>query len=307
MKNKKFSLSPDTSEKEASQKNNRDWWENNPMTYQFEEENITEDTTGFSIFPDDTEKITKDWLEKGDKVFFDMAAEYANSESNNSVPFSKLIDYDLIKGKKVLEIGCGMGSHSGHLSKYASELVSIDITGKAVQTTNKRFELFDIKNARAIQADAEDLPFEDDTFDFVWSWGVIHHSANTDIIVDEIHRVLKDEGSATMMVYNKNSTRYYLYGLYQGIFRLKFLKHRSLYAVNMTFTDGYIARHYTKNTAKILFKKFKNFQTSITDSGIPTVFIGWGRLTRLIPSILNPINKWINNRWGWFLIIKVSK
>ena len=89
--------------------------------------------------------------------------------------------------------------------------------------TNKRFELFN-KNAKAIQADAESLPFDDGTFDFAWSWGVIHHSANTNLIAYEIHRVLKEGGNSTIMIYNKNSTRYYLHGLYQGIFRFKIFK-----------------------------------------------------------------------------------
>jgi len=303
MKNKTFASEPEKN----PQKGNKDWWENNPMTYQFETDNITGDTSGFSKIPNSPKELSTDWFLEVDKIFFDMAAEFANSESNKSLPFSKLIDYESLKGKKVLEIGCGMGSHSALISQYASELVSIDLTERAVKTTNKRFEIFDIDNAKAIQVDAENMPFEDNSFDFVWSWGVIHHSANTHIIVDQIHRVLKDDGKASLMVYNKNSTRYYLHGLYQGIFKLKFLKYRSLYEVNMTFTDGFIARHYTRKSGKTLFKKFSNIETSVTDSGVPTVIIGWGRLTRLLPTILNPINKWINNRFGWFLILNVKK
>jgi|SaaInlV_100m_DNA_6_1039743.scaffolds.fasta_scaffold11585_2 ubiquinone/menaquinone biosynthesis C-methylase UbiE len=303
MKNKTFASEPEHN----AQKGNKDWWENNPMTYQFEENNITDDTTGFSKLPDNPKEFSKEWFTGVDKVFFDMAAEFANSESNKSLPFSGLIDYESLKGKKVLEIGCGMGSHSALISQYASELVSIDLTERAAKTTNKRFEVFGIDNAKAIQVDAEDMPFENDSFDFVWSWGVIHHSANTHVIVDQIHRVLKDGGKASLMVYNKNSTRYYLHGLYQGIFKLKFLKYKTLYEVNMTFTDGFIARHFTRKSGKELFKKFSRISTSVTDSGVPTVVIGWGRLTRLFPKILKPINRYINNRFGWFLIIDVEK
>ena len=61
------------------------------------------------------------------------------------------------------------------------------------------------------------------------------------------------------MVYNKNSIRYYWYGLYQGIFKLKFLKYNSLYDINMSYTDGYIAKHYTR---KDIFKLFKSFVIS---------------------------------------------
>ena len=304
MENKTFAPNAD---KKLSQKNNKDWWERNSMTYQFDNENTTDDTSGFSKAPAKSSKLTKEWFEKIDEIFFDQHAEFANDEHEDAVPFSKLVDFSFMKGKKVLEIGCGMGSHSGLISQYASELTSIDLTQTAVETTNKRFALFNIKNATAYQVDAEELPFEGGSFDFVWSWGVIHHSANTDVIVDQIHRVLKDDGKAFLMVYNKNSTRYYLHGLYQGIFKLKFLKHRSLYAVNMTFTDGYSARHYTQRSGKVLFKKFSKVETSVTDCGVPTVVIGWGRLTRLFPSILDPINRWINNRFGWFLILNIEK
>ena len=302
MENKKFASSP----KSSHQEHNKNWWEKNPMTYNFSEQNITSGTKGFSKHPDTFSKITKDYFREIDNEFFTMASEYADTKDSET-PFSNIIDFDLIKGKKILEIGCGMGSHSLILSKFASELISIDLTDISVKMTNKRFELFNVKNAKAMQADAESLPFDDGTFDFVWSWGVIHHSSNTNLIAHEIHRVLKEGGNSTIMIYNKNSTRYYLHGLYQGIFRFKFLKHRSLYAVNMTFTDGYIARHYTKKTAKSLFQNFKSIRTKVVDSGVPTFILGWGRLTKLFPSITNPINKWINNKWGWFLVVDLEK
>ena len=275
-------------------KSNKEWWENNPMTYDWEGNNQV------------SSKLTKDWFRKVDDLFFSISKEFAHPNSNTE-PFSELINFEDLKGKKVLEIGCGMGSHSGILAKYAKDLTSIDITKTAVNTTNKRFELFELNNARAINADAENMPFKDNSFDFIWSWGVIHHSSDTNKIAKEIHRVLRNGGKSTVMIYNKNSTRYYIHGLYQGIFHLKFLKYRSLYKVNMTFTDGYIARHYTKKSARILFNDFNNIEFLVRDAGSPSVVFGWGRLSNLFPSIFNPINKWINFRWGWFLIIKLKK
>ena len=58
--------------------------------------------------------------------------------------------------------------------------------------------------------DAEHLEFPDETFDFVWSWGVIHHSANTEAIIREIHRVLKPGGEARVMVYHRNSINFWI-------------------------------------------------------------------------------------------------
>ena len=275
-------------------KSNKDWWENNPMTYDWEDENQVSKT------------LTKEWFKKIDEKFFSISKEFSHPDPN-SEPFSELINFQDLKGKKVLEIGCGMGSHSGLLANHAKELTSIDITETAVNTTNKRFELFNLNNAKAINIDAEKMPFKDNSFDFIWSWGVIHHSNDTNKIVKEIYRVLKKGGKSSIMIYNKNSTRYYIHGLYQGIFRLKFLKYKSLYDVNMTFTDGYIARHYTRKSARNLFKDFKSIKFLVRDSGPASFILGWGRLLKIFPKILKPINKWINFRWGWFLIINLEK
>ena len=279
--------------KNKIQDNNKNWWESNPMTY---------DWAGNRKI----EQGTMEWYDQIDKDFFDISKEFAHEQ--NMTPFSNLINFIDLNGKKVLEIGCGMGSHASLFAKAGANYTGIDITNKAVETTNKRLELFSInQKAKAIQVDAENMPFESNTFDFVWSWGVIHHSSNTEKIVSEIYRVLKPEGEVKVMIYNKNSTRYYLHGLYQGIFKLKFLKYPSLYAVNMTFTDGYFARHFTHNSGKKLFNDFRNVITSVMDAGIPSFILGWGTFSRNFPLLTSPINRAINKKWGWFLFIEAKK
>ena len=278
------------------QDGNINWWEANPMNYDWENKKINNLKEG-SI----------EWYNRIDSEFWDISKEFAHKNYPSVSPYSDIMNLKELKGKKVLEIGCGMGSHSSILAQHASELVSIDITQKAVDTTKKRFELFKVMNAKVLRVDAENMPFADNEFDFIWSWGVIHHSSNTKKIVSEIKRVLKPKGMAQLMIYNKNSTRYYLHGLYQGIFKLKFLKYNSLYQVNMTFTDGYIARHYSKKTARKLFQNFSQFDVQVMDSGIPSLFMGYGRLSKMLPSLFTPINMFINRNFGWFLFITVCK
>jgi ubiquinone/menaquinone biosynthesis C-methylase UbiE len=289
MENKNF----DSALNNKIQDNNRNWWETNPMTYDWGGNRKLEEGS-------------KEWFNQIDYDFFGISEEFAHKP--NEIPFSNLINFNEMKGKKVLEIGCGMGSHAALFARSGANYIGIDITSKAVETTNKRLELFSInQNAKAIQVDAENMPFESNTFDFVWSWGVIHHSSNTEKIVSEIYRVLKPDGEVKVMIYNKNSTRYYLHGLYQGIFKFKFLKYPSLYAVNMTFTDGYFARHFTHNSGKKLFNDFRNVITSVMDAGIPSFILGWGTFSRNFPLLTNPINRAINKKWGWFLFIEAKK
>ncbi|MDD5596352.1 MAG: hypothetical protein PHV82_00320 [Victivallaceae bacterium] len=118
---------------------------------------------------------------------------------------------------------------------------------------------------------------------------------------------MKPGGKSSIMIYHRNSVRYILYGLYQGICKGKFIRHRSLYAVNMTYTDGHIARHYTRKSAARLFKDFSSVRTRVMDCSVPPVMPGWGRLTRLFPGVMQPLNRWINRRWGWFLFIELVK
>ena len=159
-----------------------------------------------------------------DSSFFDIAKEFAHPYYPNEKYFNALIDYEFIKDKNVLEIGCGLGSHASLIANNCKSYTGVDITNYAVEFTKQRFKLMNIKNGKIILTDAEKLPFENKTFDYVWSWGVIHHSNNTKSIISEIHRVLKKNGRSTIMVYNKNSIRYYWYGFYQGIFKLKVFK-----------------------------------------------------------------------------------
>lgn len=290
LENQMFSEKPD----DNAQKGNLNWWETNPMTYDWE------GTHG-------VEEGAKEWYEKADMEFWKISKVFAHPDFPASPPFSKLIDFNSLKGKCVLEIGCGMGAHSSLLAGSGAKLTSIDLTNNAVFNTRRRFELFDI-DANVMRTDAENMPFPDSTFDFVWSWGVIHHSSNTEQIVKEIHRVLKDNGRVSVMVYHRSSTRYMVYGgIYQGIIRGRFLKHYSLYAVNMSFCDGYIARHYTASEGKELFKKFNSVKTSVMDGDIPAVFYGWNWISRKIPYLFNPINSFIARRWGWFLYIDAVK
>jgi SAM-dependent methyltransferase len=109
--------------------------------------------------------------------------------------------------------------------------------------------------ARVEQADAEDLPFESNSFDLVWSWGVIHHSSRTAWIMRQIARVLRPEGEARIMVYNRDSivarltlARHYLSTL-QG-------RGRTRDEVLWANSDGAWARHYTADGLEDVLRAF---------------------------------------------------
>src|SRR5262249_37492664 len=123
--------------------------------------------------------------------------------------------------------------------------VGIDLTAHAAEMTSKRFELFDI-SGKILQMDAEEMGFPDGNFDLVWSWGVIHHSADTRRILQEMSRVLRRGGTRIVMVYHRSWWNYYfVYGLLKGLLQGKLRKQGSLHHVSQAATDGAIARYYS--------------------------------------------------------------
>ena len=212
---------------------NKSWWETNPMRYDWLDGKL--DKIPYPEF-------SKEFYREIDSRFFANANEYLPLKK---LPFDGLIDFDSLKDKKVLEIGVGNGSHAQLLATYSGDFTGIDLTDYGVNSTQKRMDAFSLDKAKILQMNAEDLQFEDNSFDFVWSWGVIHHSANPRQILKEINRVLKPGGQFKAMVYYRSFWSYYAFGLLAGIGRGYFFKGDSLHESVQKITDGAIARYYS--------------------------------------------------------------
>ena len=195
--------------------------------------------------------MSYDWRQKitlpeGTREFFDeVDARFyaASSFYRDPQPFGRLIPFEKLKGKRVLEIGCGLGLHSQLIAEAGARLTSIDLTPRAVGLTQKRMALKDIQSDVRVM-DAENMEFEANEFDFIWSWGVIHHSAQTERIVSEVFRVLKPAGEFRSMVYHKRSINA-LGILTRGLLTGKFFKGMSSEEVFNIYSDGYTARFYS--------------------------------------------------------------
>ncbi len=113
-----------------------------------------------------------------------------------------------LSGKDILEVGCGAGTSSILFALEGARIVASDLTMDACKITSNKFKLLGLSDCRAVQADAENLPFCDNVFDIVFSSGVLHHTPETQKAIDEIFRVLKPGGHAVVMLYAKWSFQY---------------------------------------------------------------------------------------------------
>ena len=117
--------------------------------------------------------------------------------------------FHLWAGKRVLEIGCGIGSDAEEFAKHGAEYVGIDLSDQSIALSKQRFETLGLEgefyNVDATDADALATLGE---FDLVYSYGVIHHFPGIDKIINNVHDVIKYGGEFRYMVYAKNSWKY---------------------------------------------------------------------------------------------------
>lgn len=141
----------------------------------------------------------------GSKEFFEQVERFRYS-SDWHIP--AMVDFPAWRGKRVLEIGCGLGTDAVQFSTYGAFYTGIDLSPCSVELAESRFRQRNLKGS-FIVSDAERLPFADETFDLVYSHGVLHHTPDTQLAVHEVYRVLKKGCTAMVMLYNKNSYNYY--------------------------------------------------------------------------------------------------
>lgn len=111
---------------------------------------------------------------------------------------SKFINLSSLKGKKVLDVGCGTGTFSSIMQESAADTYAIDLSRKSIKYVNQTYP-----KINASTGDALDLPYADNEFDVVLSMGVLHHTENTKKGFRECIRVCKPKGQIIILLYTK--------------------------------------------------------------------------------------------------------
>jgi ubiquinone/menaquinone biosynthesis C-methylase UbiE len=120
-----------------------------------------------------------------------------------------LVPFAEAKGKRVLEIGIGNGADGAMFALNGGIYTGVDLTEAALEATRKHFEVLGLKGTLQ-KENAEHLSFHAESFDLVYSHGVLHHTPNTQAAIHEVWRVLKPNGRAIIMLYHKGSFNYYV-------------------------------------------------------------------------------------------------
>lgn len=239
---------------------------------------------------------------EGTKEYFDDLERLRYSEEYYGYEYWRtLLNPPAWKGKRILEVGCGVGTDLIQFAKEGAEASGLDLTQSAIDLAKKRFPLYNL-TADLRVGDAENLPFPDDYFDLSYSFGVIHHTPNTQKAVDELYRVTRKGGKVKVMLYHTRS-------LNTVILLLRKYKNKELrkmpfsQVVNIltevnkksTGPENPLTKTYTKQEARRMFSKFDKVKISV-------------RYTRLpYNNSKVPANSMISNLLGWHLIIEAEK
>ncbi len=231
-----------------------------------------------------------------DKKEFYLKADEFRFLNEPYVP--PLIDSFVGKGKRILEIGCGLGSDSRYMAKCGANVTSLDLAFTNVLFATRGMRLLGF-SGNGVCSDSENLPFPDDTFDAVYSFGVLHHTPGTQKAVNEVFRVLKPGGNAIVMLYHKGYAYLYI-NLRYGIKRF-FVSEEKLLSDHYDFTP--LSKMYSKKDAKKLFAQFTDLSFAVTTFAFGGIQID--RKLRLIHYLLK--NRFLMDKLGQFLIIKAQK
>jgi ubiquinone/menaquinone biosynthesis C-methylase UbiE len=229
------------------------------------------------------------------------------AQPEGAPPYSGLIPFGELAGKDVLEIGSGSGVHARLLAEAGARLTAVDLTPTAIAMTRRRLELHGLE-ATVLETDAEELPLPDASFDFVWSWGVIHHSGRTDRVIAEIARVLRPGGRVALMVYHRNSITFWLnYVFVRGVLQGG-LRHERPDELANRWSDGVIARHYTPQSLTAAFaQQFEQVETRVMGQIGEAVPLPARARKHVAPLVPLGARRALLRRYGWFLFLTARR
>jgi SAM-dependent methyltransferase len=115
-------------------------------------------------------------------------------------------EFDKWKGKKVLEIGCGLGTDATNFARAGADYTGFELSHASLELAKKRFETFGLQG-KFYEGNAEqvDQIVQERGFDLIYSFGVIHHTVTPRNVIEGARKLIADDGELRIMLYNKNS------------------------------------------------------------------------------------------------------
>jgi len=231
---------------------------------------------------------------EGSLEYFEAIAEKRNRLEPFIVEYAQ---FNRWAGKKILEVGCGVGTDLLRFAQAGAHVVGIDLSPKSVFLARSRLQVHNCQG-NVLVADAENLPFEKDEFELTYSWGVLHHTPNPERAIGEIYRVTKPGGEICIMLYHRHSLvalqLYLLFGV------LAFRPFQGLGDIIANHHESLGTKAYTVAEARQMFSAFKDLKIKVRLTPYDLRY----KRDKYLPRW---VGKLIPQRFGWFMVIRGRK
>lgn len=241
---------------------------------------------------------------KEEKFSADYFKEIENFRYSHEPEIFSFAQFTRFHKKKVLEVGIGAGTDFTQWVRAGAYAYGIDLTQEALENTKRRLALEHLQAEELLQANAQEIPYPDNTFDLTYSWGVIHHAPKPEKCLEEIIRVTKPNGTIKIMVYNRHSLfafyRYLLCAFFKGK-PFTSLKKVLYYHQESIGTQAY-TRKEIKNILEKLPVRIKSITTTLTNHEL---LYYKSKPWHYLAYICAFLTGW--HKRGWFMMLELEK
>jgi SAM-dependent methyltransferase len=270
--------------------------------------------------------------ERGSREFFEQVERHRYALEPHIPEIVRFADW---AEKDVLEAGCGVATDGIRFVRAGARYTGLDGSETAIDLARRRVGLEHVE-ARFALGSVTDLPFEDASFDLVYSHGVIHHVLDTEAAVAEFHRVLRPGGTVLVMLYHRASFNYHvsIMGVRRALAALllvpggtalvsritredtalleahrellrrhgqRYLTDRQLFLSNNTDGPGNpLSKVYTRHEAARLFDRFENVRMETRFLNL-RIYPGGQRLAA------TSLARNLERRIGWHLYVRGTR
>jgi len=245
--------------------------------------------------------------EIGSRQYFDEVEERKYFVEPHIPRFA---DFERWQGKKVLEIGCGIGTDTINFARHGADVTAVELSAKSLEVARKRAEVYGLQDhIQFYQGDAEKLadfvPVQ--PYDLVYSFGVIHHTPHPEQIVEQVRRYVRSGSTVKIMVYHRSAWKLFWIVLTYG--KGQFWRLAELVARNSEAETGCpITYTFTRRGMRELLEPHG---LQVTDMQVEHVF------SYRIPDYVKyryvrvwyfrwmpaPLFRWLEKRLGWHLCV----
>ena len=219
-------------------------------------------------------------------------------------------DFERWRGKRVLEVGCGIGTDSINFARAGANLTAVELSGESLRIAAERAEVMGVADRiRFVQANAEELTsaLDDEPYDLVYSFGVIHHTPRPERALAEMRALTAPGGTLKLMIYHRRSWKVFWIVAAQGHGR--FWKTDELVAEHSEAQTGCpVTFSYTRSEARELVES-SGFR--VQDLHVDHVFPYRIRDYVEYRYVKEPYFRWMpeslfrafERRFGWHLLV----